>query len=220
MSRVGGCEMTGRIAWTSFAIVCLGVSSAAAQPQIATSAPQVPRYDLNVGLILGGTDVGDVTGPGFGLHVMAGRDVGPFVLSLDYAYHSVGDAQMDEQQRSGNVNRLGLTARYDVWEIGGVRLKGKIYTEAGAGRHIVSWNKGGTLSRFDAAVGFGVRQEGLVGPAHKLRKIGWYTGIRAHLARAPGTGQPATCDGPCDRMTGPSRRDLSMFWVFGINFGK
>jgi hypothetical protein len=200
--------------------------AALATPEIATSPssePDEPKdrsTDIALGLILGGTDVGDVDGPGVGFQLMIGRRFGPLALLGEYAYHSVGDGPNDAQSRNGNVNRLGVVARFDAWSIGAVdgRLRGALYFEGGAGRHHVAWDKGGSLTRNDLSFGFGFQQRVRVGDTR--RSIGWFTGLRGQLARAPDVDATPTCDGPCDTLTVPSRRDLSLFWMFGINFGR
>ena len=54
----------------------------------------------------------------------------------------------------------------------------------------------------------------------KSREAGYYMAFRTQIAEAPEQpGAMATCGGPCDAATTPSRTDITMFADFGLHFG-
>ncbi len=94
--------------------------------------------------------------------------------------------------------------------------------EAGAGYEHVDWRRGGILDRpsLELALGFDVGGRGDRGRDGRRRQGGYYMAFRTFLAEAPEQpGVMATCGGPCDTATTPSRTDVTMFFDFGFHFG-
>ena len=173
---------------------------------------------------VGGSDIGDVSGPGVGLNATLGRRFGSLTLLGEYGYLSVGESAYSSEARRGNMSRLGLTARYSVLTTGeGERstIGADFWVEAGGGRHRVAWHEGGTLTRNDVVLGFGVQMNVKLNKnSPKPRYFGPYFAFRAHMARAPESGAPVVCGGPCDNATAPSRNDVSIFFNVGMHWGR
>jgi hypothetical protein len=189
----------------------------------ADAAPPAERQlDLRLGLLVGGNDVGDVTGPSSGLHASLGYRVGGVELAGEYGYLHVGDGQNDLLDRDGRLSRLGATLR---WEIADVAKSGspvglEWWLEGGAGLERVAWDHGGLLYRPDVAVGFGLDVDGRGWREPHPRHFGAFIAFRALLARAPDPLGPAMCEGPCTEATQPSRNDASMYFLFGLHWGR
>jgi hypothetical protein len=220
--------MRKKLIGLSFLVVALSAGQAMATPYIATEAepekPKVRRNQATIGMHVGGSDIGDVSGPGVGLHTTFGRRFGTLTLLGEYSYLSVGESAYDVQHRRGNMSRLGLTARYSVLTTGESEkssLGADVWVEAGGGRHRVAWHEGGTLTRNDVVLGFGVQMNvKLNRKSPKPRHFGPYFAFRAHMARAPESDEPAVCGGPCDNASAPSRNDVSIFFNVGLHWGK
>lgn len=199
-----------------------------ASPSIAVSSdqgePLDKRIEIDVGYLVGGSDVGDATGLGSGLTLAAGMRLGNGSVLGEFNYIAVGDELNRAGSRRGRMSRVGLLARYSILSLGEPRdkLTNDFWLEAGVGRHEVAWNNGGTLTRSDAVLGFGYQFNGRIGRHDpKPRYFGPYFALRAHLARAPSdTSQMPTCGGPCDEQTRAQRNDVGLFFHFGLNFGR
>jgi hypothetical protein len=76
------------------------------------------------------------------------------------------------------------------------------------------------LHRPDLAVGFGVDIDGRGWREPRPRHFGAFLAFRALLARAPVNAQPSMCDGPCTQATPPSRNDASLYFLFGLHWGR
>jgi hypothetical protein len=197
-----------------------------ADVEIATAAPpQERRFDLRLGLLTGGADVGDVTGPSSGVHASAGYRLGGVTVMGEYGYLHVGDAASDLQSRDGNMTRGGATVRVQVADVAkpDAPIGLEFWAEAGVGVEHLAWQKGGVLDRPDLALGFGFEIDGRgwrKGPAGKQRHFGAYVAFRALLARAPDGDADPTCEGPCTMATAPSRNDVSLYFHFGLHWGR
>ncbi len=218
---------------TALFLVLVGLSlasPASATPYMATSGeadakPKFRKNELHIGMLAGGVDIGDVNGGGIGLGINAGLRFGDLMLLGQFDYLSVGESEyMNADARRGSQTRLGLAARYSVLDTGHSRhnpLGVNFWLEAGGGRQRVSWNGGGTLTRNDMVLGFGLQLNiKLKRNGKPPRYLGPFFAFRTNIARAPEAGDSiATCQGPCDTATGPSRNDLSFFGNFGLHWG-
>lgn len=202
--------------------------AANAQPILAADAEE-PRYDdrteVDLGMLAGGSDIGPDKRSTFGLHMGIGRRFGDLVLLGEYSYLAIG--KPDSQSR-GAMNRLGVVARYSLLRTKGgpgarSAVSGDYWLEAGAGMQRVTWDAGGTLERPDLVLGFGWQLDAVIGRrTRKPRYFGPYVAFRASLSRAPESTMELvpTCAGPCDTETTPSQNDVSMFFHFGLNWGR
>ena len=213
----------------SLALAALA-TAAHATPAIATGLEPEPSYEsrteVDLGMLIGGSDIADDQRQTLGLHLNLGRRFGDLALLAEYDYLSVGKASSANQ---GTLNRAGLVARYSLLRTQnkpGNRpgpLSGDYWVEAGAGMQRLSWDAGGTLTRPDIALGFGWQFNGVIGrKSPKPRYFGPYVAFRTHISRSPDTGSDTmtTCGGPCNRQTAPPRNDVSMFLHVGINWGR
>lgn len=206
-------------------------AAGASTPAIAVSehssddGPARHRFELDIGMLVGGSDVGDVEGSAVGLHLSAGIRRGPLALRAEYDYQSVGEPDWMSDARQGSLTRVGAVARYSILTIGGERspVATDWWVEAGGGRQRIAWDGGGLLTRDDLALGFGMQLDARIDRRSRRPKhVGPYIAFRAHLARAPTQGrdpQP-TCGGPCNQATAPSKNDASLFFHFGMSFGR
>lgn len=216
----------------SYLVACflLWSTNAAATPYIATS--QTPkeqgdrRTEVNLAMLVGGTDVGDSMRSSVGVQLDVGRRYGDLAVLGEYAHFGLGN-----EAPFGTLDRLGLVARYSLLRTRGTRdrhgrvgpVSGDYWFEGGVGAQRIAWNDGGTLTRPEVVLGFGWQLNVVVGRgSEKPRYYGPYVAFRASVARAPETeeGAAAICAGPCDDPSGPPRSDVSMFFHFGINWGK
>jgi len=208
------------------AVVVGAPSPALAEVEIATSAPPAERrFDLRIGLLTGGADVGDVTGPSSGVHASAGYRIGTVTVMGEYAYLHVGDASTDRLSRDGNLTRGGATVRFQVADVAKADgpLGLEFWAEAGVGVEHLSWQKGGVLDRPDLALGFGFELDGRgwsKSASGRQRHFGAYLALRALVARAPDSSADPMCEGPCTAATEPSRNDVSLYFHFGLHWGR
>jgi hypothetical protein len=161
-----------------------------------------------------------------GLHLNIGRRFGDLVVLGEYDYLSVG-----ETGSTGTMSRFGAVARYSLLRTKrdfdrphkNSPVSGDYWLEAGAGLERLTWDSGGTLTRPDLVLGFGLQLDAVLGrKSDKPRYFGPYVSFRTIVARAPDsvTSAPATCASVCDTMTAPSQNDVSMFFHFGVNWGR
>jgi len=204
-------------------------SAAAAAPYIATSkTPEEKgdrRTEVNLAMLVGGTDVGDDMRTSVGVQLDIGRRFGDLVVLGEYAHFGLGS-----ETPFGTMDRLGLVGRYSLLRTRGARDGGKVapvsgdyWFEGGAGVQRIRWEDGGTLTRPELVLGFGWQLDGVIGrESAKPRYFGPFVAFRASVARAPDPdeGSTAICAGPCDSPSGPPPADVSMFFHFGFNWGK
>lgn len=218
-----------------FIIPCLFIAAAAqATPATIATAPEDAeppgdrRTEVNLGMLLGGSDIGGRRYSTIGVQLDAGRRFGDLVLLGEYSYRAVGE---QDNPGRGALNRLGVTARYSLLRTRGTPDKrghrgpvsGDYWFEAGAGVQRVTWDLGGELTRPDLVLGFGWQLNAVIGrKSPEPRYYGPYVSFRANVSRAPeaSVDVPATCGGPCDQATQPSRNDVSLFFHFGFNWAR
>jgi hypothetical protein len=198
-----------------------------ATPYIATDEePRIRRTELHIGMLAGSSDIGDVHGPGVGLEVNAGVRLSDLTILGQFDYLGVGESRFIDAPRRGDLMRLGLAARYALFQMDprDKPLALGFWLEAGGGRQRIAWERGGTLTRNDLVLGLGVQLDAKVGGnSGKPRYLGPYFGFRASMAGAPEPMDPAgtpTCGGPCDTATHPSATDISIFFNFGMHWGR
>lgn len=210
----------------SLLVVVAASSPALADVEIATSAPPVEkRFDLRLGLLTGGADLGDVTGPSSGVHATAGYRHGLVTVMAEYSYLHVGDAESDRLSRDGNMTRGGAVVRYQLADVAKLAspIGMQFWVEGGVGFEHVTWQRGGVLERPDLALGFGFELDGRGwrrSSTSRPRHFGGFVGFRALMARAPDGDDPVMCEGPCTTATPPSRNDVSFFFHFGLHWGR
>jgi len=192
------------------------------------SAKTPQRVEGRVGMLLGGSDVGDADGFSIGVDGGIGYRIGDLTLRGRFDYYKVGDGADEILQRHGRATRVGGALRYSFASTGerdgdggGVGID--FWGEAGMGLEHVSWRQGGVLDRpsGELAVGFEVDGYGRRRDNGARKHAGYFMGFRTLIAQGPEMGDtPATCGGPCTRPTKPSRTDLSMFFEMGLHWGR
>lgn len=186
------------------------------------------RTEVDIGFLVGGEDIGPQRRFARGLQVNLGRRFGDLALLAEYNYLRLGDAGSGSQ---GSMSRAGVVARYSLLRTGTDRdgrgrrsvVSGDFWLEGGAGVQRITWDVGGRLHRPDGVLGFGWQLNGVIGRKEsRPRYYGPYVAFRAHFARAPDHDDTvmATCGGPCDRATKPSRNDVGLFFHVGVNWGR
>lgn len=205
-------------------------SPAAAQTYVATDAPSYARepsykqIDARLGLMLGGSDVGDADGFSAGASAAIGYRMGDVTLRGLFDYYRVGDGGDETLSRKGRATRLGGALRYAFARNSyDAKVGVDFWGELGAGYEHVSWRQGGILDRPSAelAVGFDVGGRGDADRSGRRRKIGYFMAFRTLVAQGPELdGVMATCGGPCSQATKPSRTDVSMFFELGVHWGR
>lgn len=214
------------IALTVLVLQFASITASFATPAIATSGEdpiKLRRTEMRLGMLVGGSDIGDVRGPSVGLHAALGRRFGDVTLVAEYNYMGVGDGPYEGNARDGSLSRGGLVMRYSLLTIDKKRvpLGADFWVEAGTGYQHVAWDGGGVLNRNDVVAGFGMQLDGKPGfRTDQPRYVGPFFAFRAVWARAPRTNDPVTCAGPCSDPTRPSRNDVSMFFHFGMHWGR
>jgi hypothetical protein len=216
------------------ALAVLTASTAAyAQTYVASddgrsyASPSKPLYtqlDGRIGLLLGGSDVGDADGFSAGVSGALGYRLGDLTVRGTFDYYRVGDGGDEAMDRKGRATRLGGALRYSFAHNSydadvGVDFWG----ELGAGYEHVAWRQGGILDRpsGELAVGFDVGGRGKPDSHGRRRKVGYFMAFRSLIAQGPEmAGVTATCGGPCNEATKPSRTDVSMFFELGVHWGR
>jgi hypothetical protein len=186
------------------------------------------RVDGRVGMLLGGSDVGDADGFSIGVSAAIGYRVGDVTLRGVFDHYRVGDGEAEVMVRRGRGTRVGGALRYSLASSydpdrtrGGAAID--FWGEAGVGYEHVAWRAGGVLDRPSAelAVGFDVDAFGRRNDrTMRRRHVGYFMAFRTLIAQGPAMDGPLTCGGPCDRATRPSRTDVSMFFQFGLHWGR
>jgi hypothetical protein len=212
-------------------------STASAQVVVATGGgyapeptyrePETPMFkqvDARLGLMLGGSDVGDADGFSAGVSGAIGYRMGDATLRGLFDYFRVGDGGDESMSRKGRSTRLGGALRY-AFARNDYEQKGRVdfWGELGAGYEHVAWRRGGILDRpsGELAVGLDVSGQGDRDRSGRRRKIGYFMDFRTLVAQGPEmSGITATCGGPCTQATKPSRTDVSMFFELGVHWGR
>jgi hypothetical protein len=217
-----------RIASLLVALAALVPAAAAsAQPVLAVEAPPPPRGDrrteVDIGYIVGGGGIGTESRFQRGVTFAIGRRFGDLALLGEYDYLAVG-----RHEATGSMNRVGLLARYSLLRTRGgpgdrPPLSGDTWLEAGGGYQRIAWDEGGTLRRPDLVLGFGTQLDAVFRrDSDEPTWFGPFVAFRAVLAQGPAlpADVSATCGGPCDQASRPSRNDVALFFHFGLNWGR
>lgn len=197
------------------------ISASANANTIAISAPPeepiAKRIELDIGMMIGGLDMGTTKADANGLAMNAGLRLGDLSILGEFNYLGLHATER------GVLTRVGVTSRYSVVPFGSKTgfATSDLWLEGGAGWEHVAWRSGGVLDRADLALGFGGQANIVLDrkSAHP-RFLGPYFAFRALVAHGPASDDPATCGGPCDRATRPPSTDVSFFLNFGINWGR
>ncbi|MBX3157271.1 MAG: hypothetical protein KF773_14945 [Deltaproteobacteria bacterium] len=192
----------------------------------ASEAPQPRRLEGRVGVMLGGSDVGDADGFSVGVTTGLGYRIGDVTLRARFDHYRTGDGPDEARGRKGRGTRVGGAVRYsfastvDHHERAGVGID--FWGEAGLGLEHVTWRQGGVYDRpsGEVAIGFELDGYGKRDAKYRRRHIGYFMAFRSFIARGPETDGPAVCGGPCTMATKPSRNDISMFFELGLHWGK
>jgi hypothetical protein len=211
-------------AYAALSLAALSSPALAQEPAIAYTAPPTPhRVEARIGMLIGGGDVGDVTGPSNGVQLAIGARYGEVTGLAEYDYLTENDADDAMTSRHGDMSRAGLVARMSLFRTGNddSPVAADYFVEAGAGYERISWAPGGVLDRPDLVLGFGAELDGQVHrDSGATRHIGSWVGLRAIVARAPDPGLPPVCGGPCSMATPPSRTDVGFYFSWGMQWGR
>lgn len=224
--------MTPRLVALAIALT----STAAAANTVATDGtyasydgddrPAPRRVEGRIGMLIGGSDVGDADGFSMGVSAGAGYRIGDLTLRGTFDHYRTGDGSDESLSRRGRGTRVGGALRYSFANTGDERASGGLgadfWGEVGLGLEHVAWRQGGVLDRPSAslAVGYELDGQGERGARGRRRHMGYFMAFRTFLAQGPEMDGPAVCGGPCTRATKPSRTDLSMFFEIGLHWGR
>jgi hypothetical protein len=216
---------------TLLTVALLATSSvASAQTYVATDGvsyarePMYKELDGRIGLLMGGSDVGDADGFSAGASAGVGYRMGDVTLRGLVDYYRVGDAATETLTRKGRATRLGGALRYAFASNSyDSDVRADFWGEVGAGYEHVAWRHGGVLDRpsGELAVGFDIARRGDRDRQGRRHKVGMFFAVRSLIAQGPEmAGVMATCGGPCSEATKPSRTDVSMFFELGVQWGR
>ncbi len=188
---------------------------------IAISAPPeepvAKRLEFDVGMLLGGMDLGKTRASTTGLALNLGMRVGELSILGEVDYMAL------RAEERGTMTRVGITTRYSLVPLGeeGGFATSDIWLEGGVGWEHVAWRSGGVLERADAVVGIGWQADVVMDrkSAHP-RYLGPYFALRTFVAQGPEADGMPTCGGPCARETLPSSTDVSFMFHMGVNWGR
>lgn len=184
------------------------------------------RVEGRVGMLLGGSDVGDADGFSIGLSAGVGYRIGDLTVRAMFDHYRTGDSSDETLDRRGRGTRVGAAVRYSFANTGETRSGGGLgvdfWGEAGLGLEHVAWREGGVLDRpsGEVAVGFELDGQGERGRHGRRRHVGYFMAFRSLIAQGPEMAGPAVCGGPCTQATKPSRMDVSMFFELGLHWGR
>jgi hypothetical protein len=203
------------------ALTLTAIAPLASANTIAISAPpEEPiekRLEFDVGMLLGGMDLGTTRASATGVAINAGVRLGDLSILGEVDYMAL---RADER---GTMTRVGITSRYSLVPLGNDHrfATSDIWLEGGVGWEHVAWRSGGVLDRADAALGIGWQANIIMDrkSAHP-RFLGPYFALRTFVAQGPKSEGTATCGGPCDRETLPSNTDVSFMFHMGVNWGR
>jgi hypothetical protein len=216
---------------TPLALLIVGSLSASASANVVASdldgdMRRLPtRVDARVGMLIGGTDVGDADGFSMGISAGLGYRIGDVTLRGLFDHYRVGDSSTEAIVRRGRGTRVGGAVRYSFANTE-ERNKGlgvDFWGEVGMGMEHVSWRQGGVLDRPSGEVAVGFELDGRGERDRrtgKQRHIGYFMAFRSLIAQGPDMDGPAVCGGPCTKATKPSRTDVAMFFEFGVHWGR
>jgi hypothetical protein len=187
------------------------------------SEPRPTRVEGRVGWLIGGSDVGDADGFAMGVSAGLGYRVGDVTLRGLFDHYKVGDGGSEAMSRRGRGTRVGGALRYafaNTTDKEGLGVE--FWGEAGFGMEHVAWRQGGVLDRpsGELAIGYEIDGRGRRDARNRQRHVGYFMAFRSLIAQGPEMDGPATCGGPCTKATKPSRTDVSMFFEFGLHWGR
>lgn len=188
--------------------------------------PAPRRVEGRVGMLIGGSDVGDADGFSIGLSAGVGYRIGDLTLRGVFDHYRTGDSSDEALDRRGRGTRVGGAVRYSFANTGESRSSGGLgvdfWGEAGIGVEHVAWREGGVLDRpsGEVAVGFELDGQGERGRHGRRRHVGYFMAFRSLIAQGPEMAGPSVCGGPCTQATKPSRLDVSMFFELGLHWGR
>jgi hypothetical protein len=206
-------------------LLALG-APAAADNLVATSEPPPFRMvDARLGVLLGAAQVGDTNSFAPGISGGIGYRMGDLTLRATGDYYRVGDdPSTTTMARRGRATRLGGAARYAFAHTDYSKLMNfDFWGGLGGGYEHVAWLVGGVLDRPSAELAFGLDAGHRSEPDRRGRshEIGYFMAFRTFVGEAPEmAGAIATCGGPCTQATKPPRTDVSMFFDFGVQWGR
>ena len=199
--------------------------AAAADP--VPAGPPAPRFwDARIGMLAGVADVGDTDGGSIGVTGAYGYHVGDVGLRAELAYYRVGDDPEATDPRRGRGERAALLARYSFASTAPTNtFIADLWGEAGAGYEHVAWKTGGVLDRpsgeLAVGVNLGMRRDTGHGSIDRRKRVGYFMDVRSWIGEAPLVpGAMPGCGGPCTMATTPPRTDISMFFEFGVHWGR
>ncbi len=203
------------------ALTLSAFAQAAGANTIAISAPpEEPiekRVEFDVGLLLGGMDIGTTRADATGLAVNAGIRLGELSILGEVDYMAL------RAEERGTMTRVGITSRYSLVPLGDDHrfATSDIWLEGGVGWEHMTWRSGGVLDRADVVLGIGWQANIIMDrkTAHP-RFLGPYFALRTFVAQGPAADGMVTCGGPCDRQTLPSSTDVSFMFHMGVNWGR
>ncbi len=185
------------------------------------------RVEGRVGMLMGGSDVGDADGFSMGVTAGLGYRIGDVTLRGVFDHYRVGDGGDELMNRVGRGTRVGGAVRYSLANTGdSKRDKGigvDFWGELGFGLEHVTWRQGGVMDRpsGELAVGFELDGFGRLDERKMRRRhVGYFMAFRTLIAQGPEMAGPAVCGGPCTKATKPSRLDTSMFFEIGLHWGR
>jgi hypothetical protein len=210
------------------ATLLLFASTASAQTMVAsdgTSHERTPReVEGRLGMLLGGSDVGDADGFSVGISGALGYRIGDVTLRGLVDYYRVGDGADEFMDRKGRGTRLGGALRYSFANTGfESKTNVDFWGELGAGYEHVAWRHGGVLDRPSGELAFGIDigRRGEPNLRGDRKKLGYFMAFRSFVAEGPElSGAMATCSGPCTEATKPPRTDITMFFELGVHWGR
>lgn len=223
---------------TTTRLACLALlattSTATANVVVATddyARPATPldkRVEGRIGLLLGGSDVGDADGFSAGVSAGVGYRLEDITVRAVFDHYRVGDSEDEADTRRGRGTRIGGALRYSFANSGPDRDRARgglgvdFWGELGIGLEHVTWRQGGVLDRpsGEIAVGFELDAYGRRDDRHRRRHLGYFMAFRTLIAQGPEMDGPAICGGPCTKATKPSRIDTSMFFTLGLHWGR
>ena len=209
------------------ALALLTLSGAAsAQNVVATEEPPPFRQvDARLGVLLGAAQVGDTNAFAPGISAGVGYRMGDLTLRALGDYYRIGDdPSTTTMPRRGRATRLGAAARYAFAHTDYTKFMNfDFWGEIGAGWEHAAWLVGGVLDRPSGELAFGLDAGHRGDPDHqgRRREIGYFMAFRTFVGEAPEpAGAVATCGGPCTMATKPPRTDVTMFFDFGVQWGR
>jgi hypothetical protein len=220
--------MTSRLPLALILVSTAASANVVASDGYATEKTPTPtRVEGRIGMLLGGSDVGDADGFSMGVSAGLGYRIGNVTLRGLFDHYRIGDGADESMSRLGRGTRVGGAVRYSFANTGDERdskhLGVDFWGELGFGLEHVAWRQGGVLDRpsGEIAVGFELDGKGERDDrTHRRRHIGYFMAFRTLVAEGPEMDAPAVCGGPCTKATKPSRTDISMFFELGLHWGR